>query len=209
MGHGGLSISPKGRQFLREKQPLSLRVLNKAKRERKSAHRETEQALPAADHALFEKLRARRFELAKAQNLPPYVIFHDKTLAEMAARRPRSMTELAAIPGIGESKLARYGDAFLKVINGHGTRAGEDTPTDEARPPSTLPASANEARLAAIKRHHARAYEKWTEAEDADLLSQYAAGTPLAQLATHFRRQPSAIQARLAKLLPESDPKIP
>ena len=49
--------------------------------------------------------------------MPPYVIFHDKTLAEMAARRPRSMAELAAIPGVGEAKLARYGEAFLEVIN--------------------------------------------------------------------------------------------
>ena len=126
-GHGGLSISGQGRQFLREKMPLSLRALKKASRERKSARRETEQALPAADRALFEKLRAKRLELAKAQNVPPYVIFHDKTLAEMAARRPRSMAEFAAISGAGEVKLARYGEAFLKVINGHDVRAGDDT----------------------------------------------------------------------------------
>jgi ATP-dependent DNA helicase RecQ len=62
---------------------LSLRALKKARPERKSAHRATEQALPAAqalaaaDRALFEKLRAKRLELAKAQNVPPYVIFHD------------------------------------------------------------------------------------------------------------------------------------
>jgi ATP-dependent DNA helicase RecQ len=123
-GHGGLSISPKGRQFLREKPSLSLRALKKARPERKSAHRKTEQALPAADRALFEKLRAKRLELAKAQNVPPYVIFHDKTLAEMAMRRPRSVTELATIPGAGQVKLARYGEAFLKVINGHDVRAG-------------------------------------------------------------------------------------
>ncbi len=129
-GHGGLSISPEGRQFLREKPSLSLRALKKARPERKSARRETEQALPAAqalaaaDRALFEKLRAKRLELAKAQNVPPYVIFHDKTLAEMAVRRPRSVAELAAIPGVGQVKLARYGEAFLKVINGHDVRAG-------------------------------------------------------------------------------------
>jgi ATP-dependent DNA helicase RecQ len=123
-GHGGLSISPKGRQFLREKPSLSLRALKKARPERKSAHRKTEQALPAADRALFEKLRAKRLELAKAQNVPPYVIFHDKTLAEMAMRRPRSVTALATIPGAGQVKLARYGEIFLKVINGHDVRAG-------------------------------------------------------------------------------------
>jgi ATP-dependent DNA helicase RecQ len=116
-GHGGLFISAQGRQFLREKSPLNLRVSKKARRDKKSARREAREALPAADHALFEKLRAKRMELAKAQGVPPYVIFHDKTLAEMAARSPRSFVELAAIPGIGAAKLGRYGEAFLKVIN--------------------------------------------------------------------------------------------
>jgi ATP-dependent DNA helicase RecQ len=135
-GHGGLSISPEGRRFLREKPSLRLRALKKAKPERKSARRETEQPLPDADRALFEKLRAKRMELAKAQSVPPYVIFHDKTLSEMAARRPRSIAELATISGAGEVKRARYGEAFLKVINEH-VRAGEDTRPDEARLPSS------------------------------------------------------------------------
>ena len=127
-GHGGLSISAKGRQFLREKPPLSLRVLKKAKPERKSARREAQgKRFPLPIALLFEKLRARRLELAKAQNVPPYVIFHDKTLMEMAARRPRSMAELAGISGVGEAKLARYGEAFLKVINGHEERAADET----------------------------------------------------------------------------------
>ena len=96
-----------------------LRALKKAKPERKTARRETRDALPAADHALFEKLRARRLELARAQQVPPYVIFHDRTLADMAARRPRSVAELAAVPGVGEAKLKRYGEAFLEVINAY------------------------------------------------------------------------------------------
>ncbi|WP_316189681.1 DNA helicase RecQ [Bradyrhizobium sp. SZCCHNS1054] len=122
-GHGGLSISPEGRQFLRDKPPLSLRVLKKAKRDRASRDRQTAQTFPAADRDLFEKLRVKRMELAKAQNVPPYVIFHDKTLAEMAARRPRSVAEFAAIPGAGAVKLARYGEAFLTVINDHAASA--------------------------------------------------------------------------------------
>jgi ATP-dependent DNA helicase RecQ len=119
-GHGGLSISTKGREFLRTKPPMSLRVVKKAKTKGKSARREAKEALPAADRILFEKLRARRLELAKAGNVPPYVIFHDKTLMEMAARTPRSAAELAGISGVGEAKLARYGEAFLEVIRGHG-----------------------------------------------------------------------------------------
>jgi ATP-dependent DNA helicase RecQ len=118
-GHGGLFISDEGAAFLRERPPLSLRVLKKAKPDRTSV-REAKEALGATDHALFEKLRARRLELAKAQNVPPYVIFHDKTLMEMAARCPRSLAELRAIAGVGDAKLAHYGEAFLAVINGRG-----------------------------------------------------------------------------------------
>ncbi|MDW6024776.1 DNA helicase RecQ [Mesorhizobium sp. BAC0120] len=118
-GHGGMSISDKGREFLREKPALNLRIPKRAKSERRSAGREARGALPSADQALFEKLRARRLELARMQGVPPYVIFHDRTLAEMAARCPRSPAELAGITGVGEAKLARYGKAFLEVINGH------------------------------------------------------------------------------------------
>jgi ATP-dependent DNA helicase RecQ len=204
-GHGGLSISLEGRQFLREKPPLSLRVLKGAKSERKATRRQAREAVPAADRALFEKLRAKRLELAKAENVPPYVIFHDKTLAEMAARYPRSIAELAGILGVGEAKLARYGQTFLEVINGHEVRPRENVRPDEAPPASALPSSAHELRLQTIKQDHLRAYEKWTQEEDTELLSLHTAGTSLSELATHFRRQPSAIRSRLAKLSPQSD----
>src|SRR5262245_30518238 len=126
-----MSISPEGRQFLREKPPLDLRVLKNERSERRAARREARAALPAGDGALFEKLRVRRMELARAQNLPPYVIFHDRTLAEIAARRPRSAAELAAIPGVGEAKLARYGAALLEIVNGHDARPGEAAPDSD------------------------------------------------------------------------------
>ena len=76
-------------------------------------------ALAGADQGLFEALRARRLELARAQNVPPYVIFHDRTLLELAAARPASGDEMAAIAGIGAAKLARYGADFLEVIRTH------------------------------------------------------------------------------------------
>ena len=95
--------------------------MKKATAKGKSARRVVNEVLSVADRILFEKLRARRLELAKAGNVPPYVIFHDKTLMEMAARTPRSPAELAGISGVGESKLARYGEAFLEVIKRHGS----------------------------------------------------------------------------------------
>jgi len=65
---------------------------------------------------LFEKLRLLRLEIARQLELPPYVIFHDKTLKEMAALRPTSRRAMLQVPGVGEQKLQRYGDRFLDAI---------------------------------------------------------------------------------------------
>ena len=69
------------------------------------------------DASLFDKLRAERAALAKAQGVPPYVVFHDATLRAMAAASPKTLGEMAKLPGIGQAKLARYGEQFLKVIS--------------------------------------------------------------------------------------------
>ena len=72
--------------------------------------------LAEVDAELFERLRALRLALAQEAAVPPYVIFHDATLAAMAAARPVTEEELLALPGIGEKKLATYGKAFLEEI---------------------------------------------------------------------------------------------
>jgi ATP-dependent DNA helicase RecQ len=71
---------------------------------------------PPADPALFQRLRDWRSEVARRQGVPAYVVFHDRTLTELAARRPTDLTELEALPGIGRSKLDRYGQALLEII---------------------------------------------------------------------------------------------
>ncbi|MBN8962396.1 MAG: DNA helicase RecQ [Rhizobiales bacterium] len=119
-GHGGLSIAPAGRDFLRDKPTLMLRVPAPTRaRRRKAAPGVTPSAVTETDRDLFEALRRKRMELARAQSVPPYVIFHDKTLIELAALRPASRTEMAKVPGVGEAKLDRYGAAFLAVISEH------------------------------------------------------------------------------------------
>ena len=72
--------------------------------------------VPPEAMPLFEALRAWRRDTAHAQHVPPYVIFHDATLAEIARERPSSAPALAAVNGVGEGKLARYGEAVLKVV---------------------------------------------------------------------------------------------
>jgi len=68
------------------------------------------------DRPIFEKLRQLRLEVSKRLNVPPYVVFHDKTLKEMASRRPSSRAELLAITGVGERKAEQFGDLFLEII---------------------------------------------------------------------------------------------
>jgi DNA helicase-2/ATP-dependent DNA helicase PcrA len=65
---------------------------------------------------VFEALRAWRLERARTDAVPPYVIFHDSTLAGVGARRPRSLADLAAIPGIGPTKLDRYGEELISIV---------------------------------------------------------------------------------------------
>ena len=72
--------------------------------------------LPPADPDLFQRLRALRRSLADAEGVPAYIVFSDAVLARMAATRPTDEAGLLAVPGVGPAKLARYGEAFLRVL---------------------------------------------------------------------------------------------
>ena len=81
-----------------------------------SLKKKKSRAKVASTDPLFEKLKAWRLEQAREQSVPPYVVFHDATLAAIAAARPRSVAELARISGIGAKKLERYGEALLRLL---------------------------------------------------------------------------------------------
>ncbi|MDZ7703446.1 MAG: DNA helicase RecQ [Trueperaceae bacterium] len=84
-----------------------------------------------SDAALWEALRARRTTFAKEQQMPPYIIFNDKTLRAMVAHKPQSLAALGELPGVGEVKLERYGQAFLNVVSEH---LGESEASPESSP---------------------------------------------------------------------------
>jgi ATP-dependent DNA helicase RecQ len=78
------------------------------------------------DRALFDRLRALRLELASAERLPAYCVFHDRTLMELARARPQSLDELGRVSGVGPMKLAKYGRAFLAALaDGGAALVGE------------------------------------------------------------------------------------
>jgi ATP-dependent DNA helicase RecQ len=123
-GYGTLRLTEASRDVLRGATPVHLR--READRsERKRARQKTRGArtrasLDIAPHEapLWDALRDLRGRLAREQGVPAYVIFHDATLLAMLREKPRTLDALGAISGVGERKLARYGEAFLEALGG-------------------------------------------------------------------------------------------
>ena len=86
------------------------------------AHAAAEEDGLEVDEALFEELRALRRDLARERGVPPYLIFNDRTLSLMSARKPTSEAELLEIKGVGEKKAADLGPLFLAEIASFGER---------------------------------------------------------------------------------------
>ncbi|WP_428484855.1 DNA helicase RecQ [Rhodopila sp.] len=124
VGHGGLFlVQEEARPILRGETKVILRQggARPARVERPERGRTAAMAAPAAapvSNAAYEALRLWRLAEARGQSIPPYVIFHDSVLREIATIRPTSLDELAQIKGVGASKLDRYGSRVLGVLSG-------------------------------------------------------------------------------------------
>lgn len=119
---GVIKLTPLTKPVLREGEPVELarpRVklrLERREKAARAAERRSKYDATKVDSGLFQSLRTLRKELASAQGVPPYVVFSDATLEEMSARKPKTAEELLTVGGVGETKLARYGEEFLKVL---------------------------------------------------------------------------------------------
>ncbi|MBL8838244.1 MAG: DNA helicase RecQ [Alphaproteobacteria bacterium] len=116
--HGGLRLGDDARvrAVLRGEAKVEMR-LPSAQRGRRGAGRSDAAAALAPVHdAMFQALREHRLELARAQGVPAYVVFDDRSLADMAARRPTTLAEFAGVFGVGTAKLQRYGESFVGLI---------------------------------------------------------------------------------------------
>jgi ATP-dependent DNA helicase RecQ len=96
--------------------PEAFDAATRSGRPRRRARSGEQQALAPEHHTLFDALRAWRRATAAEQGVPPYVIFHDRTLGEIASFRPATLADLAGIGGVGQAKLDHYGQAVLKVV---------------------------------------------------------------------------------------------
>jgi len=118
-GYGALTLTETCRPVLRGEQAVDFRETEDGRAASRSTTKTAgADALPAdgPERALFETLRERRRALAREQDVPPYVIFNDKTLRAMVEHRPQTPSEFRALHGVGDVKLDRYGDTFLSVI---------------------------------------------------------------------------------------------
>jgi ATP-dependent DNA helicase RecQ len=118
--YGGIKLTEASRPVLRNETEVWLRRDEDSSKHKSSkaerGARVKEGYAEANDDPLWHALKAKRTELAKDQGVPPYVIFHDSTLLEILTQKPGSLTEMGNISGIGQAKLARYGDDFLQVL---------------------------------------------------------------------------------------------
>ena len=134
---------------------------------------------PVEDKELFERLRQLRIQIAKEEHLPPYIIFSDKTLHELAIYKPKSIAAFGTIYGVGENKQAKYGAIFVETITGKPLSKSHMQEQKEA---------------------HAKAYAPWSENEDKELKRLYEQGFQIKDLSIIFQRNIGSISSCLKKL---------
>ncbi|MCF7910537.1 HRDC domain-containing protein, partial [Candidatus Pacearchaeota archaeon] len=164
------------------------------------------------DKDLFEKLRNLRKQLADERKVPPFIIFGDASLHEMATNFPTNKQEFLQITGVGEKKLKDFGDFFIEVIKNHvSTKTPNKTPDKNSdKIPDKEPDKNSDKipnkksdyheKLEKIKEEFPNAYEPWNEEEDSLLKALYLKkALSIDKIAQILKRQPSAIKERLKK----------
>lgn len=146
------------------------------------------------DHVLFEKLRNIRTQEARRLNVPPYIVFGDRALHEMAACLPQAPDAFLEINGVGNRKLAQFGEIFMTTISLHvkANNIQENKGGNQGSPKVYS--------VDGIRAEHSNAYRGWTKEEDEKLKRLRTEGESITELAKTFKRQNGAISSRLKKL---------
>ncbi|MBP6984961.1 MAG: DNA helicase RecQ [Alphaproteobacteria bacterium] len=118
-GHGGLFLTEQGLSVLKNRIPVDLRKYQRAIKSAPIKKINKTVYVKPEDEELFLVLRKKRLEIAQALKVAPFMIFHDSTLRDIASAKPKTMTELSHIRGLGEKKLNEYGALFLELIRSY------------------------------------------------------------------------------------------
>ena len=126
-----LRLTEQAYPVLNGERGLTLRTLRRSV----TVTKEKRRVVPVSsnDDSLWQALRKARLTLAREQGVPPYVVFHDATLRELARLKPRRLEDLAQIPGVGEHKLRKYGSVFLRVLRERPSGESPMTPVGSGR----------------------------------------------------------------------------
>ena len=121
-GYGGLFLDPSSSAVLRGEQrvwfhsDILQQVPSSKKKRSRKASRGVDSKLSGSDNELYDHLRELRQTLAKRAKVPPYMIFHDRSLREMVEKKPTDLRSFGEISGVGEQKLAKYGEIFISLF---------------------------------------------------------------------------------------------
>ena len=124
--HSRIALTPLAKEVLYEKKPVQLAILNQVE---KLVEQKTRTKSGKKD--LFEKLRILRYQISKEQGVPAYIVFGDASLKDMEAKQPSTRSAFAEVSGVGEAKLEKYADIFLKEIAAHVEIPAPKTPTHQ------------------------------------------------------------------------------
>ncbi len=113
--HGGFALTPKGEEILFGREKIALRD-DPVKPPEPRVSRGAPATGGGAEDRVLAALKRKRRDLARAENVPAFMIFADRTLIDMAERRPSTLEDLRRVHGVGERKIARYGEAFLEAL---------------------------------------------------------------------------------------------
>jgi ATP-dependent DNA helicase RecQ len=112
-------VTERGRRVLSGEDDVMLRLETERRPTERIAVAAPAAGLTSGQQNLLATLKARRLELARQERQPAYVIFADRTLIDMAQKQPQTLAQMSEVHGIGETKLARYGQIFLDIVRSH------------------------------------------------------------------------------------------
>jgi len=202
--HGSLQLTAKATPVLRGEQPVRLRKdPPKPKRGESKTARRNRRLLELTEpdeQALFEALRAKRLAIATEQNVPPYVVFGDRTLIDMVRRKPVNRAQMQRVHGVGSAKLQRYGRDFLAVVREHLGIADEtgDEPVERMEEPTW-----HEPEAAADPLEEATPTEVGLSGTVRQTLALLREGLPPAEIAARRELKASTILGHLAEAIGE------